>query len=132
MTDRPQHGYPVKDRSGVTVGWAWPDLESPMVMHGRDDRWEITTTHAGELAPWLARLAVIARSLTDNGREAAHLHRRIEILARAEMLDEEVRQIRESGATRASVARLIEINAEVASLQSQMSAVDAACKAVVS
>lgn len=130
MTNRePAHGYPIRDRSGVTVGWGWSDEAGH---HSRDDRWEIESVHTGELGACTAKLACIARSATDDVRIAIHLHEILGLLTEGAMLAEEAEQLKARPVTRETVRRSAEMRERVEYLLRRKAEITKLCDQVPS
>jgi hypothetical protein len=125
----PAHGYPIRDRSGVTVGWGWTD---GVHHYCRDDRWEVESSHAGPLGRETARLSCIARSMTEDMRIAVHLPEIVTILAEAALISEEAGRLKSAPVTSANCARLLFLVERVNVLTARRHELDRLCKGVPS
>lgn len=132
MPDRtPHYGFPVRDRDGVTIGWAWRDPADPDAVSVRDDRWEIVTRHPGPLARITAEIACLARSRTDTLRIALHLHELVETIAKAQAISAEAEVLRTLPATAATTARAQELGRQVDVLIARRDEIAKLCRAEV-
>jgi hypothetical protein len=125
----PPHGYPIRDRSGVTVGWGWTD---GVHHYARDDRWEVESSHAGPLGRETARLSCLARAMTDEMRIAVHIPEIVEILSEAAVIAEEAEQIKSRPMTVSSCARIELLLERIKQLTDRRHEIDRLCKAVPS